>query len=132
MSEQFERWLTEISAEVPPPRWAADRRIAQEVFNSLTAGLQRDAQQQEIAALTDYAIAADKSMQRALARLRVVEDKLKALEEGQLRFAGTWRAGDYAKNTLTLRHGSLWLSQAATSDIPGNGQTSWQLVTKGR
>jgi hypothetical protein len=63
--------------------------------------------------------------------LKKLRDRIVALEQGQLKMGGTWKAGErYAENTLVSFQGGLWISRADTEARPGSGSPAWRLCVK--
>jgi hypothetical protein len=48
-----------------------------------------------------------------------------------VKYCGTFQTGhEYARGSLTTKHGGLWLALDTTRDTPGNGASSWRLIVK--
>lgn len=68
------------------------------------------------------------------AKLRALAGRVEALEEGGIRYIGTYqRAISYAKGDTVTHSGSLWVALKAVpvGAAPGSDPVYWQLAAKG-
>ncbi|MGO8510889.1 transposase [Rhizobium ruizarguesonis] len=67
------------------------------------------------------------------AKLRVLGARVEQLENGGIRYAGTWqRALGYQRGTVVTSDGAMWIALRDTSEgeRPGEVPDAWQLAAK--